>query len=146
MKISSKTKYALKTVIDLALNYRNGVCRIADVADRQKIPPKFLEQILLILKGGGIVQSKRGINGGYSLAKPPAELALGQIVRLTGDLIPRTTDTKEYEANHISDRVLAEIWLDINDYTTKKLDSVFLCDMCDRIEELSADRAGDYVI
>ena len=143
MKVSSKTEYALKTVIDLAINYNCGVCRIADIAQRQGIPPKFLEQILLILKGGGIVTSKRGINGGYRLLRSPSEVSLGHVVRLTGDLIPKSAVAVNGDG---SDRVLLEVWEDINGYTTKKLDGISLQDMCKKIEEFSVSKAEDYVI
>jgi len=83
MRISFKGDYALKTLLDLALNTNKGPVKIHDIAKRQDIPLKYLEQILLLLKGGGYVNSKRGQDGGYFLKKPAGKITLGEIVRLT---------------------------------------------------------------
>ncbi|MEI7905065.1 MAG: Rrf2 family transcriptional regulator [Candidatus Firestonebacteria bacterium] len=83
MRISFKGDYALKTLLDLALNIEKGAVKISDIAKRQDIPLKYLEQILLQLKGAGYVNSKRGQDGGYFLTKPSGKITLGEIVRLT---------------------------------------------------------------
>ena len=71
------------TVMDLAMYRNTGVIKVADIARRQSIPQKFLEQILLLLKGAGIVTSRRGSKGGYLLTRPASEISLASIVRLT---------------------------------------------------------------
>lgn len=81
MNISVKGDYALKAIFDLA--YRGGgkPIKIADIAARQKIPQKFLELILAQLKQGGFVQSRRGVAGGYLLARPPDRIMVGEVLR-----------------------------------------------------------------
>lgn len=80
--INKKTKYALRAVQALALRINEGPVLIADLADRENIPKKFLEQILLDLKRAGILSSSKGKGGGYSLAKSPADISVGQIIRV----------------------------------------------------------------
>ena len=74
---------------DLAIHRTDGVLRLKDVASRQNITEKYAEQIISMLKHGGLVQAKRGTQGGYTLTKPAAEITIGEILRLTeGDLAP----------------------------------------------------------
>lgn len=81
MRITYKGDYALKALLDLALYYNKGVVTIHDLAKRADVPVKFLEQVLLDLKRGGFVDSKRGISGGYFLVKPPENIKLGEVIR-----------------------------------------------------------------
>lgn len=87
--ISSRGKYATRAMLDLTLHYELGPVAIQDIAERQNIPLKFLEQILLSLKHAGFVQSRKGPGGGYFLARPPEKITLGAVVRaIEGPLAP----------------------------------------------------------
>ena len=81
MNISVKGEYALHAVFDLALQTPGEPVRIADIARRQKIPQKFFELILAGLKQGGFVESRRGAEGGYLLAKPADSITVGEVIR-----------------------------------------------------------------
>lgn len=81
MFISQKCQYAVRATFELAKRYGQGPVRIADIANAQAIPPRFLEVILNQLKQGGFVLSHRGSKGGYVISRPPAELAVGDIIR-----------------------------------------------------------------
>src|SRR5712691_2701219 len=85
MNISVKSEYALHAVFDLALQPPGEPVKIAEVARRQKIPQKFLELILASLKQGGFVESRRGADGGYRLARPASELTVGEVLRFIED-------------------------------------------------------------
>src|SRR5690242_15824505 len=85
MNISVKSEYALLAVFDLALQPPGEPIKIADIARRQTIPQKFLELILASLKQGGFVESRRGAEGGYRLAKPANEITVGQVLRFLED-------------------------------------------------------------
>jgi Rrf2 family protein len=87
--LSKRSKYAIKALLALADHERGEPVRIADLAQEEQIPPKFLELILLGLKNQGILRSRKGKGGGYLLARDPAEIYLGQIVRMfDGPLAP----------------------------------------------------------
>ncbi len=92
MRLSKKGEYAIRalTEIGLGMNQRsNGLVQITTLAQRSHIPEKFLEQILLALRNGGILKSKRGVDGGYSFAKTPDNITLGEVIRLLdGPLAP----------------------------------------------------------
>src|SRR5512133_3895543 len=87
--ISKKTKYGLQAVLALARAYGEGPMLIAELAEQERIPKKFLEAILLQLKNVGVLSSRKGKGGGYALGKAPSEISIGQIVRiLDGPLAP----------------------------------------------------------
>jgi len=89
MKFSKKSEYGLRALIELTEEYGKGPLRRHQIAERQRIPIVFLEQILLALKHTGILASTRGASGGYALIKPPSEVTLGQVIRiLDGPLAP----------------------------------------------------------
>ena len=86
MKISTKGRYALRLMLDLALNNTGEAVSLKDIARRQDISDKYLEQIISILNKAGYVRSIRGAQGGYMLRRPPKEYTVGMILRLTEDL------------------------------------------------------------
>lgn len=149
MRISSKTDYALKTVLDLAMHRNEGPIRVADIADRHRIPVKFLEQILITLKGSGIVASRRGAKGGYILAVPPSKIKLAAIVQLTEDSLlsgSARARTGGRNSGDSQESPFDELWTDINDYITAKLEEATMADMCKRAKMLASDRAPEYCI
>lgn len=97
MKISVKAEYALQAIFDLSLQPPGEAIRIADVARRQKIPQKFLELILSNLKQGGFVESRRGADGGYMLAKPASQLCVRDIILHVDGPSERRTATEGFE-------------------------------------------------
>ena len=81
MQISYKTDYALKIILHLSGNYPDKMDHIKDISQKQDIPKKFLEQVLLLLKKGGFIMSKKGPHGGYFLKIPPDQITMGDIIR-----------------------------------------------------------------
>lgn len=89
MKISTRGRYALRVMIDLAMNEKNGYISLKDIANRQEISMKYLEQIVSVLNKAGLVDALRGNNGGYRLSRKPNEYKVGEILRVSeGDLTP----------------------------------------------------------
>ena len=89
MKLSLRGEYALRALLVLGLNYKQSVVRIQTISQQQNIPKRFLEQILNDLKSAGAVESKRGVAGGYRLARPPKEISLATVIRhIEGALAP----------------------------------------------------------
>jgi Rrf2 family protein len=139
MKLSKKGEYAVKALQYLSLNYQRDIIQMGEISEKQKIPLKFLEQILLTLKKAGILQSKMGLKGGYRLARRPDKISLGEVLRIIeGPLDPvdciRSTSRKEcQEEDECSLRI---IMLEVKDAISQVLDRVTLQEICDRANEL----------
>jgi Rrf2 family protein len=92
MRLSKKGEYAVRALVEIGIESRRQpqrLIQISTVAERTNIPEKFLEQILLTLRNGGVLKSKRGVEGGYALGKPADEITLGEVIRLLdGPLAP----------------------------------------------------------
>jgi Rrf2 family transcriptional regulator, cysteine metabolism repressor len=89
MKLSKKSEYGLRALLELALTQGKATLQRQEIATRQHIPVEFLEQILLMLKRAGLISSRRGMKGGYALIKQPKDITLGQVIRiLDGPLAP----------------------------------------------------------
>jgi Rrf2 family iron-sulfur cluster assembly transcriptional regulator len=105
---------------------------VRDIAERTGLPQPYLEQILLALKGAGLVRSKRGVGGGYVLARPPADITLGQIVSVVDGPI-QAGDFGEPHQNGACDHegqcVLLAVWAELSDHMRQHLDSFTLADM-----------------
>lgn len=80
--VPNRSRYALRALFDLALNYGTGPVRATDIADRQAVPVRFLATILVQLKQAGLAHSVRGAHGGYMLARPPAQVTVGELMRM----------------------------------------------------------------
>ncbi len=89
MKLSTKSRYGARAVVEIALHYLNGPVKRKDIVKNQEISDSYLENILIALKNGGIITTIRGANGGYMLSRPPSELNLFEVVKiLEGSLSP----------------------------------------------------------
>ncbi len=99
MKLSKKSEYALRALIELTAHYNRALLQRQRIAKKQHIPIEYLEQILLRLRGAGLVASRRGNRGGYTLIKSPKDITLGQVIRiLDGPLAPiRCVSKTAYE-------------------------------------------------
>ena len=145
MRLSKRGEYGLRAMVAIASSQRsqrsnNGLVQIKEIAEREKIPAKFLEQILLTLKNAGLLQSKMGVGGGYYLAHPPEEISFGQIVRvLDGPLAPiRCVSQMAYEPCGCPDERtcgLRMVMLDVRTAITDVLDHTTLADVLDRVDQ-----------
>lgn len=145
MKVSKKGEYALRAMIDLSLNYRKGSVRIQEISEREKIPKKFLQQILLELKKNGLLQSKRGIAGGYSLIKPPEEITLAEVVRIIdGPLAPLSCVSTWAHISCPEERNcgLFQVMLDVRNAIATILEKVTFADVCRRTKGMLKRRTA----
>lgn len=135
MKITYKGDYALKAVLDLSLNY-GKVVAIHELAKRADAPIKFLEQVLLDLKKGGFVESRRGKVGGYFLAKHPSKIKLGDVIRfIDGPIEPINCLEKSYAGcNDIYKCVFRKILRDVTTATSKIVDNISFEDLANQAE------------
>lgn len=142
MKISTKGRYALRLMLDLAMNGENNVVRIKDIAERQQISDKYLEQIISILNKAGYVRSTRGPQGGYSLRKAPEEYTVGDILRLTeGSLAPVACVEEEGSCEREVDCVTVEVWKQLNQAISDVVDHITLADLV-ALQEEKREKSG----
>jgi len=133
MKISTKGRYALRLMLDLALHTDGGPVSLRDVSRRQGISDKYLEQIVTPLSRAGLVKSVRGAGGGYLLTRSPAEYTVGDILRpLEGSLAP-VACAEEGACCHQRDKcVTVEVWEQIYQAVSQVVDHITLQDLTDR--------------
>lgn len=133
MKISTKGRYALRLMIDLATNDDGNPIRIKDVAKRQNISDKYLEQIISVLNKAGFVKSVRGPQGGYSLKKKPEDYTVGMILRLTeGSLAPvACVEEDEMDCERKEGCVTYFLWKKMSCAINEVVDTTTLKDLVD---------------
>lgn len=134
MKITYKGDYALKTILDLALRYGEGVVTLNVLARRADMPIKFLEQILLDLKRGGFVESRRGKVGGYLLAKHPSRIKLGEVVRfIDGPITPIACVDEGYAGcRDVYTCVFKKVWQEVRAATSGIIDDITFEELADQ--------------
>lgn len=134
MKISTKGRYAARVMLDLALHNTGQCIKVKDIAARQGISEKYLEQIISVLNKAGYVKSVRGAQGGYRLAKAPEEYTVGMILRLTeGSMAPVACledGTKECERCDTCETLA--VWKALYDAVNGVIDGVTIADLADR--------------
>lgn len=153
MKISTKGRYALRTMIDLAMNDTGENISIKAIAARQGISTKYLEQIISTLNKAGYVKSERGANGGYRLTKKPEEYTVGMILRLTEGSLAITTCTQDEQ--NLCERygccTTVKVWEKINKAISDVVDNITIADLaadeqnstnnfCDLIKKKTLDK------
>lgn len=145
MKISTKGRYALRMLLDLAEHQNDGYIALKDIAARQNISKKYLEQIIPILNKSDLLSANRGYQGGYRLAKTPDKYTVGDILRLTeGSIAPvACLDYDPVLCERSDDCLTLPIWRGLNKVIADYLDSITLQDILDGQNELVAN---DYVI
>ena len=144
MKLTTKGRYGLRAVIDLAKYAKNEPVSLSDVAERQGISISYLEQLVAKLKKAGIVQSTRGAQGGYSLAKNPEEISVGAILRaLEGSLSPvdcsAVDGEGETECSASNFCVTKYVWRRINDSINDTVNNIFLSELLAESENVKSD-------
>ncbi len=134
MKISTKGRYALRLMLDLALHNDGEYITIKAIAQRQEVSDKYLEQIVPMLSRAGYLKSVRGAQGGYRLAKTPKEYTVGMILRLIeGDLAPvACLEDTPNQCPRASRCATLDVWEQINDAVNQVVDNITLEDLVDK--------------
>jgi Rrf2 family protein len=134
VKVSAKTEYACIAMMELAARYSDGEpVRIRDIAERHGVPSRFLVQILLQLKGAGLVASTRGAAGGYQLLKPPDEVSLGEVMAVIDG--PAEPPASAASADSPAARVLTATWRDIAEAEQRAMYSVTFAELAERARQ-----------
>lgn len=135
MKISTKGRYALRLMLDIALHSAGTAVPLRDVAERQEISDKYLEQIVTQLTRAGLVRSVRGAAGGYLLTRGAKEYTVGDILRpMEGDLAPVECASSSH-CRRLDRCVTVEVWRRIGDAVDEVVDSITLADLVERYYE-----------
>ena len=145
MKISTKGRYALRMLLDLAEHQSNGYVALKDIAKRQNISKKYLEQIIPVFNKSDILRTNRGSQGGYRLAKTPDKYTVGEILRLTeGSLAPvACLDQDPIECERSGECATLPIWQGLNRVINEYLNGITLQDILDQQRERYSN---DYII
>ena len=153
MKLSLRGEYALRALVILGQNYGEEVIRIHTISKAQNIPKRFLEQILNDLKNGRIVQSKRGMAGGYRLAQPPEKIKLSVIIRhIEGALAPVSCVSERfYEKCTCPDEStcgIRSVMKEVREAIVRILENTTVADVCARVSQLEGQKmhSFEYVI
>ncbi|MFX4263508.1 RrF2 family transcriptional regulator [Pelotomaculum propionicicum] len=147
MKFSTRARYGLRAMLELALNYDPNVpTPLFQIAEKQLISEGYLEQMMTVLRKGGLVRSVRGAQGGYLLSREPARITAGEIVRcLEGPLGPTDCVSEEDPENCIRSEfcVTRTMWGRVREAIASVLDNTTLADLCKEDEKLRRSRDAD---
>lgn len=138
MKLSTKGRYGLKAMLELALNYDNGPVSIKHISERQNISERYLEQIFSKLKKSGLIKSIRGAQGGYVLAKHPEEISVGDILRvLEGPITISECLLDSGKCDNTSKCATRFVWKRMKSAIDEVIDTTYLQDMVDDWKEIN---------
>ncbi|MBW2592027.1 MAG: Rrf2 family transcriptional regulator [Deltaproteobacteria bacterium] len=130
MKLATQVRYGIRILLDLAMHQSKGIVQMGDIASRQNISLKYLEQIIMPIKNAGFVTSKRGPKGGHSLAKRPDQITLAQIIRVfEKEHAPKEScdDTSSY--SEYQDSLIREAWDEAFEAFYNRLQKITLADL-----------------
>ncbi len=136
MKISAKTEYACIAMLELASRFGSGEpVRIRKIAERHDVPPRFLVQILLQLKGAGLVNSTRGAAGGYHLIRPPEHVSLGEVMEVIEGASRGNGQSSAASPNSPAVKVLMQAWRDVDGVQRRMLRDITFAQLLERAKE-----------
>jgi Rrf2 family protein len=147
MMVSTKGRYGVRLLLDIALHQDQGTVNLNDIATRQRISSKYLWQVINPLKANGIVRVTRGAYGGYKLAKPPEQINLCQVLDILEGKITVTECARERKRcdNHM-ECVTREIWAELTDSIRESFSEITLADIIKRARDRIANSHVDFVI
>ena len=139
MRLSTRGRYALRAMIDLALHADEGPVLRSDIAERQEVSADYIEQLFVKLRRAGLIESVRGPGGGYILAKSADQIRAGDIIRTVEGpiaLVHCVAPQQEDACHRVDSCVTHLLWKRLSDKVAEVLDSVTLTDLCDQAREL----------
>ncbi len=132
MKLSTRGRYGLKAMYQLATHYGKGPIPLKQIADEENLSESYLEQLVSQLRKEGLLKSVRGAQGGYMLAMPPEEITVGNVLRvLEGNLAPADCIMEDYGCENEENCITKLVWIKIKDSIDEVVDSITLQDMLD---------------
>jgi len=149
MKLSTKGRYGLKAMFELALHYGEGPISLKSIAENQEISESYLEQLVAVLKKKGLATSVRGAQGGYLLSDDPKNITVGDVIRaLEGDIAPSDCVLNENigKCEKQDFCVTKNVWMKIKNSINDVIDSITLQDMVDDFAKINDDKKNIYYI
>lgn len=150
MKVSTKSRYGVAAMVDLAQHYGLGPVALRGVADRQQVSEHYLEQLMSSLRRAGLVRSLRGAQGGYELAKDPSSISVGDIVRaMEGPIAPVDCLLAEKSPSNpycgkTTRCIRRDIWQKMGNSINETLDAITLKSLCEDTERMNQEERGEH--
>ncbi|ADL42178.1 transcriptional regulator, BadM/Rrf2 family [Caldicellulosiruptor obsidiansis OB47] len=148
-RLSTKGRYGVRAMFDLALHYDEGLVSLKSIAERQEISEHYLEQLIAALKKAGLVKSIRGAQGGYMLSREPSKITIGEILRaLEGSLSPSECidDIEKVDCPRAEFCVTRKVWEKVKEAIENVVDSVTLQNLVDDYKKMTADESYMFYI
>ena len=140
MKISTRGRYSTRAMLDLALHFGKGPVLIRDISKKQKISKGYLEQLFIPLRSARLVRGIRGASGGFTLARPPAEIRLSEIIQATeGSIAPVSCVDQSELCQDSSECIIRDVWAEIKRACDNVLESKTLQDLVEKQRAKSAE-------
>jgi len=140
MRLSTKGRYALRAMVDLAAHCEQAPVPRKDIAARQDISPHYMEQLFAKLRDTGLIEAVRGPGGGYRLARTPDQITAGEVVRAVEDVlapVPCLAPDSDLQCERAPSCPTQRVWKELGERASQYLDSVTLGDLCDDARHLS---------
>jgi Rrf2 family protein len=141
MRFTRKLMHTVEAVLDIAYHASDAPVQSKDIADRQGVPRRYLEQVLQQLVRANILRGVRGPRGGYRLARERRRILLGEVVRVVAD-IERAEAEEEAAGSELGRRVLGPIWDELEEEAIRRLDTVTIEDLCRKAREAGVEGQG----
>lgn len=148
-RLSTKGRYGVRAMFDLALHYDEGLVSLKNIAERQEISEHYLEQLIATLKKAGLVKSIRGAQGGYILSREPSKITIGEILRaLEGSLSPAECidDVEKVDCPRADFCVTKRVWERVKEAIESVVDSITLQDLVDDYKKMATDESYMFYI
>jgi Rrf2 family transcriptional regulator, iron-sulfur cluster assembly transcription factor len=142
MRLTTKGRYAVTAMLDLAINQGQGPIALADIAQRQGISLSYLEQLFAKLRRRALVSSVRGPGGGYNLARPPGEIPVAEVIAAVDESVDTTKCNREGNCHNGGPCLTHELWLDLSDRIYEYLSRITLQHLVDRRDSHTGHREG----
>ncbi len=134
-RLSKKTMFAIEAVLDVAFHVGDHPVRSGDITERQRIPKRYLEQVLQHLVRAGILSGKRGPRGGYRLGREKSEITLGEVVRVVRNLEVETEPSDPSVGSPLAHEVVWPLWEKLREQMMAQLDEITIADLCDKARD-----------
>jgi Rrf2 family protein len=130
MRVTARTEYGLRAMLDIARHQGDGVVSNTAISERENIPQRFLEQILIVMRAAGIITARRGAKGGYRLTRPPSKITVAEILEHTdATILDSTLSESAYDGSKKAKEVFGQMWVVVDSLLVDLLTKTTLADL-----------------